>query len=74
MQHIAPITKVVPITHTAMNLQNKIYAKRMDTDISVLMGNLSPVVTMHAESVVTVNLVALLILRLTSVIVYKCIT
>ena len=74
MQYIGPLTKVIPVIRTTMNPLDKIYAKKMDTDISALMGNLSPVVTMHAESVVTVNLVALLILHLTSVIVYKCIT
>ena len=74
MQHIELLTEVVLIIRTTMKLLNMIYVKGMDIDISALMGNLNPLVTMHVENMVTVNHVALLIPILTNVIVYKCIT
>ncbi len=74
MQHIELLTEVVLIIRTTMKPLNMIYVKGMDIDISALMGNLNPLVTMHVENMVTVNHVALLIPILTNVIVYKCIT
>ena len=73
MQHIELLTEVVLIIRTTMKHLNMIYVKGMDIDISALMGNLNPLVTMHVENMVTVNHVALLIPILTNVIVYKCI-
>ena len=74
MQYIVLLVKVILVIHITKNPLNKIYVKGMDIDISVLMGNPNPLVTIHAENVVIVNLVVRLILHLTNVIVYKCIT